>query len=130
MTSLDSIPLIDDGKARTSPFDPFGEWPLSQLIERMIGEGFAMIVVLGERPNGLEDVYEWLEVRAGELQARLHKINLSKFTFNNPWLELDHTIGKLERRDRTILLLHGIDPKSEIKTGEDVRLFQIGRAHV
>ena len=124
MIATEPFPDHPSGKLRTSPFAPADERPLERFIERMVGEGFAMIVVFGERRKGLEEVIDWLELRSEELRAKLHKVNLARFTFDNPWLELDHTIGTIHRGERTILLLHGVDPKSELSKTSEVPLFR------
>jgi tetratricopeptide (TPR) repeat protein len=119
MSLSDSIPA-----ALKSPFTTAEEVPLRRFLERMVGEGFAMVVIFGERQNALEEVVEWLETESDRLQAQMHKINLSRFTFNNPWLELDHTIGKKPSSEKNILLLHGIDPRSDLSRASEVRLFR------
>ena len=124
MTTIDDIGLVREQSNRASPFDPADEKPLRRFIERMIGEGFAMVVVRGERPNGLEDVVAWFQDECERVRARMHKVNFGRFTFDNPWLELDQTIGKVPTAEKTILLLHGVDPLSERKRDDEVPLFR------
>ena len=124
MTTIDDIELVRERPNRVSPFDPADEKPLRRFIERMIGEGFAMVVVRGERPNGLEDVVAWFQDECERVRAQMHQVNLGRFTFNNPWLELDHAIGKVAAAENTILLLHGVDPLSERKRDDEVPLFR------
>ena len=124
MTTIDDIELVRERSNRASPFDPADEKPLRRFIERMIGEGFAMVVVRGERPNGLEDVVAWFQDECERVQAQMYQVNLGQFTFNNPWLELDQTIGKVSAAEKTILLLHSVDPLSERKRDDEVPLFR------
>lgn len=124
MITIDEIELVRERSNRASPFDPADEKPLRRFIERMIGEGFAMVVVRGERPNGLEDVVAWFQAECERVQSQMLQVNLGQFTFDNPWLELDQTIGKIAATEKTILFLHGIDPLSEKKRHDEVPLFR------
>ncbi|MGL6075226.1 MAG: tetratricopeptide repeat protein [Fimbriiglobus sp.] len=107
-----------------SPITTADEVPFRRFLERMVGHGFALTVVLGERQNGFEEIVGWLETESERLQAQVHKINLSRLTFNNPWLELDHLIGKKPSTEKNILLLHSVDPRSELSQASEVRLFR------